>query len=390
MNIAIVFGGKSVEHDVSILTGLHAARHVMDGVNVHLVYLTRENCFLVGHCLSNPNYYINGRGKVHKAFFRDGRLFRTGGIRGEVEVSKIDCIVNCCHGGVGENGDLAGYFKVLGIPITSSDAFSAAKVMSKSFTREILASSKGKERFLQPKFVTLRRSDFVGDIGKNISEIVKKIGLPAIVKPDTLGSSIGISVVKDMVELESAIGVAFTMDDVVVVEQFLDNAAEINCAAFKSGEKIYVSVCEKIDKEKSFLDFDNKYMQEGGFVAKKSGGKQGEREEVIEPRFANVYKEIQSMTKRAYDLFGLKGVVRFDYLVTGIGDVENQDKNIKIYLNEANSVPGFLSYHLWHRAGMPYGLLIDKLVKHAVVDGGKDFTTKFKSDILLKNRGLVE
>ncbi|MCL2755868.1 MAG: ATP-grasp domain-containing protein [Firmicutes bacterium] len=406
MNIAITFGGKSVEHDVSILTGLHASRNVMDGVGVYLVYLTRGNGMLTGSALSSIDYYINGRGKAHECMFSNDVLYKRGGF-GFKQVAKIDAVLNCCHGGIGENGELAGFFASLGVPVTSSDSFAASAMMSKSFTRELF-SKKGKDKFDQPKYMAFKKSDIKDGIEELCKQVTKKIGFPIIVKPDTLGSSIGITVVHNEDELVQGVELAFTLDNTIVVEEFLKNAVEINCAAFRSGNEIFVSVCEHLDKESQFLDFDKKYLQQGGFI--KKIGKQ--REEEVDQGLNDIFKEIQKMTKRAYEKFGASGVVRFDYLVTGYNSKRAETKlgqeqlgkkdvilseavgrdSIKIYLNEANSVPGFLSYHLWHRGGIPYGLLVDMLVKQAIQDYEAHDIVKssFKSEILTKNRGLVE
>jgi len=377
MNIVIIYGGKSVEHDVSILTALHATKHIMDDAKVHLVYLTRDNKFLVGRGLSNIDFYSRyydthtTTKNVQEAFFRNKSVYKRGGIRGESHISKIDCVLNCCHGGVGENGDLAAFFRILGIPITSSPPFSAQKMMSKSHTRQLFTTHK----FPQPKFVILT---------KNSTDI--DLPLPLIIKPDTLGSSIGINIAQTPEELKSALDLASALDNTIIVEQFLENATEINCSAFFHNNKIHVSPCELIDKKNPLLDFENKYLDGGNFIPKKSNTKSALQEEPADPKLEKLFNKIQKITEQAYRIFGASGVVRFDFLITDVNDF----KKTKIYLNEANSVPGFLSYHLWHRDGIPYGLLIDMLVKQAIADNKKELVTTFQSDILAKNRGLID
>jgi len=349
-NIAVVFGGRSVEHDISILTGLHAAQHI-ENARVYYVYLSRENKMSTGGCLADIDFYMTSTKRAKRCWFAEGYLCRGG------RKVKIDAVLNCCHGGVGENGELAGYFKVAGIPVTSCDYVTAANLQSKIRTREILSAA----GFAQPKFVAIDKGG--GWLGG--------IDFPVIVKPDTLGSSIGISIARNEVEVADALDLVFEMDNHAIVEEFFEDITEVNCSAMRVMNEVRVSACEQIDSKREFLDYESKYLDAtSGFI--KKGKTPGEEKD---------YSEIQELTRRAYELFGACGVVRADFLIKGK----------KVYLNEINSVPGFLAYHLWARAGMPYALMLDLLVKQAIIDGERSgaLKTTFKSDILTKNRGLV-
>jgi D-alanine-D-alanine ligase len=349
-NIAVIFGGRTVEHDISILTGLHAAMHI-EGARVHLVYLNRENKMSTGRCLADIDFHMNAVKRAKRCWFAEGHLHRGG------RKIKIDAVLNCCHGGVGENGELAGYFKVAGIPITSCDYISAANMQSKTRTREILSAA----GFKQPKY-------FAVDKGGGV---VGGIDFPVIVKPDTLGSSIGISVARNEEELASALELVFEMDNRAIVEEFFENIEEVNCSAMRAMGEVKVSACEKIDAKREFLDYESKYLDAGsGFIKK---GREIEEQKD--------YSEIKELTRRAYELFGACGVVRADFMIY----------RDTVYLNEINTIPGFLAYHLWVRAGIPYALMLDLLIKQAIEDAelSKSVKTVFKSDILAKNRGLV-
>ena len=368
--IAIVFGGNSVEHDISILTGLHAARHVPHGMRAILVYLTRDGRFLTSGrrgVLSKIDNYIAGVSRASECFFSGGRIYKKCGIR---RSRKIDAVLNCCHGGPGEDGRLAGMLEILGVPVTSCDSRAAATLQSKSRTREVLTSNGfaqppymnvgGGERIKFPSFMEGWRAD-------------RRDGV--VVKPDTLGSSIGITVVRDEGQFESALELAFSLDDSAIAEKYLESADEINCSAFRYGNTLMVSACEVIRRDGEVFDYDSKYLDAAsGFVhaaPKKSG-----RDENSHPK----EQEIRELTKKAYQLFDCKGVVRVDFLV--VGDA--------VYLNEINTVPGFLSYHLWQKAGLPYATLIEMLVRQAQKDAETGKKTVFQSEILQKNRNLVD
>jgi D-alanine-D-alanine ligase len=368
MNIAIIFGGQSVEHDISVLTGLHCAKNAPDEYLVKLVYLTRGGQMVTSGRygrLSKLEYYTRAAGGGGEFFEKDcargdevqarplaadAQLFkkhpaaarrRAARIKGQISFKKLrkfDCILNCCHGGVGEDGRLAAFFEVLQIPITSCPHLAAAALQSKSKTREILTAN----GFLQPKVFAPGEVTF-----------------PAIIKPDNGGSSIGISIAHDEGELESGIELAKSLCDKVVVEEFLTEVTEVNCAAFRYGDAVMVSGVEEIKKSKELFDFETKYMDEGSNFVPNS---------------------VQKLAIRAYEIFGCSGVVRFDFLVKGD----------TVILNEANTVPGFLAYHLWLKIGLPYPSLIQMMVENAVKSAKKgEKTTTFHSKVLEMNKNLV-
>jgi len=321
-NIVVIFGGRTVEHDISILTGLHAAKHVT-GHKVLRVYLTKDNVMTM-------------YGKKKPIYFSSGKLNNK---------IKIDCVINCCHGGVGEGGELAGYFETAGIPITSCNPYTAHILQSKTKTREVLSSNE----FIQPE--------------------INPENFPMIVKPDSLGSSIGISVAKDEYELNRAIDLAKSMDNEIIIEEYLKIDHEINCSAMRVGGEIVVSDCEEIKNDKNFLDYNTKYLDSSSGFIKKGGKKTKIPHE----------KEIKELTKKAYELFNCQGVIRADFIIS----------NNLIHLNEINTVPGFLAYHLWARSGVPYGVLLNDLINESIANAKKTVITEFKSDILSANSHLL-
>lgn len=352
-NIAVIFGGRSVEHDVSILTGLHAATHI-ENAKVYYVYLSRDNKMSTGAGLANIDYYLKSTKRGRRCWFADGCLCKWG------RKVEIDAVLNCCHGGVGENGELAGYFKVAGIPVTSCDYISAAALQSKIRTREVLTAA----GFRQPKYIAVEKQE-VGNFS------LKDIDFPVIVKPDTLGSSIGISIARTIEELSAALELVFQMDTRAIVEEFFENITEVNCAAMRAMGEVRVSACEQIETKREFLDYESKYLDAtSGFV--KKGKEPGEEKD---------FAEIKELTARAYELFGAGGVVRTDFIIA----------NDLVYLNEINTIPGFMAYHLWARAGFQYALVLELLIKQAIAESeeARVLKTIFKSDILAKNKGLV-
>ncbi len=343
LNLGIIFGGNSTEHDVSILTGLHLAKNVTDNYRTTLIYLTRDNKFVVGS--KNIDDYIKGKASKAKSF---------------VKWKKIDCVINCCHGGMGECGILAAVLQFYNLPVTSCDVVAAWLQQSKIATRQVLTAA----GFLQPHFQIITIND--------ISQI--KLPLPLVVKPDLQGSSIGIKVVRTNDELKSAIDVALTMGERVIVEEYIADMQEVNVAVMREQGKIITSALELVGGER-FFSFEEKYFNtESGFV-KKSG-------QCMSDKFlCSIESKIKKLAIKAYEVFNSSGVVRVDFMV------HNDD----IFLNEINTVPGFMAYHLWLKAKIPYGVVIDNLVSEAMERHQKkqQFNSYFESKILEKNRQLV-
>jgi D-alanine-D-alanine ligase len=385
MNIAIIYGGISVEHDVSILTALHMAKNVPDHLRVELVYITRGGQMVTSHAggvLNNLDEYRESP-RAPRCMFSNGALYKFTKL-GVRRVCKIDAVLNCCHGGAGEDGRLAAMFDVLGIPVTGCPMISAANLQSKSRTREIL-TQKG---FAQPHFLVLKTCDFDikkcdlahintlflhGKSTKNGDEKTNLLRYPCIIKPDNLGSSIGITIAHNDGELRDGLELAFTLDDAAVVEEFIENADEINCAVFKYNGRILTSGLEQISKSKELFDFDTKYLDtQSGFVKKRAGETAAEKPIEFE-------KEIKELAVRAYEIFGCEGVVRADFLV----------KTSRVILNEINTNPGFMAYHLWQKVGLGFATLIEMAAETAIKNRKNRRNVYFSSEILQKNRNLI-
>ncbi len=343
LRIGVIYGGNSTEHDVSILTGLHLAKHVTEAYQVNLIYLTRDNRAVVGS--RKIDDYIAGKAAKAKPFRKWNQLA---------------CVVNCCHGGMGEDGTLAAALQLHNIPITSCDAVSGWLQQSKIATRQVLT----KAGFLQPRFQIITNAD--------LAQI--KLPLPLVVKPDLQGSSIGITVARTQDELSAAVITALGLGARVIVEEFVTDMREVNVAVMRENGKIITSALEVVGSEK-FFSFDEKYFNtDSGFV-KKSGHTPDD------DFLAKVEPQIKMLAERAYRLFGSCGVVRVDFMVQGE----------KIILNEINTVPGFMAYHLWLKSQIPYGVVIDNLIQDALArqQQKQQYKTRFDSDILAKNRELV-
>lgn len=318
MNTLVVYGGKSCEHDISIITACLAKGYF--GGKVISAYLDGNNvCYLVPNSLT-PGRHVGFKPKKQIAFLcgmKQIAVFRGRRMR----VHNVDLVVNCCHGRCGEDGTIAALCALCNLPMVGSDVISSGVAMDKIFS---------KYAFVANKIPCLR---YVWLTKNQPSEVLDKLAFPVIVKPSTLGSSIGISVCNNAEELQKGLDLAFTYDKRVLCEKALTNFYEVNCSAMRVSGKIITSVVERPVSTGEILSFSDKYLRGCKWVPQK----QTVSEKVV--------KKVCQLTEKIYDIFSLRGVVRVDFLV--------DNETGKIYANEINTIPGSLAYGLWQNVYSP-------------------------------------
>ena len=352
-NIAVFFGGNSVERDVSIITGVMASNSIdKERYNAIPVYVSEDGTWYTGQTLFDLDEYKNlDFKKLKKVTFVWGsnKLYVVNNKRLKPFCS-IYCALNCMHGGAGENGALSGVFSTLDLPSASPDVLPCAVSMDKAFTKTVMKGLGVK---------TLPYKKVTEKDGEDID--VAPLTFPVIVKPNTLGSSVGVNVVKDQTALKGALLYAFRYDDTVIIEPYLQGATEINCAGYlKNDDVVQISLCERPFARGDVLSFNDKYQ----------GGKRQFPAD-IEPKIA---KKIQTVTEKVYQALGFNGVIRVDYFV----------KDGTVYLNEINSIPGSLAHYLFGENMKDFTKLINELIAVGVSKNSKKQTLnrKFSSGIL--------
>lgn len=321
MDILLMYGGKSCEHEISIVT----AKQVLPNVEgrVYEIYLTKEGEFKLVKNMPYPQDFADER-KIAKlqnvALLPDDK---TVYIKKGNKLKKLctpDCAVLCFHGVNGEDGSVQGLLKLCGIAHTSCDVCASAVSMDKSVTKTFL---KGLGVPVVDGVVATKEK-----IDRLVFEKASALGYPVIVKPSNLGSSIGISVAKNQSELAQALQIAFEYDDKVVIEKALKNCFDVNVSVFGYNGKIYSSLLEKPVTWHEFLSFEDKYDGAKNSMA------HSKREFPFECESG---KEIQTVAKQIYQKLGCKGVVRIDFLLCDEG----------FYVNEINTIPGSFACYLW-------------------------------------------
>lgn len=345
-DVAVIFGGVSGENEVSVITGALCCNVLKKGgESVLPVYIDHSGIMRAGEELADVSLYKSeGYKKFPVCTFEQGGVVMFGK-GGKVKARcKVGCILNCCHGGVCEGGAVAGIAALYGIPFASASIFESAAFMDKYITKLVLSGLN----------VKTAEYAYSTDIGGAIAA-AEGLGYPVIVKPVTLGSSIGIAVANNKKELCDALEVAFLLDDGVLLEEYISPRREINCAAYFHGGRVITSPCEEFASEGAVLSYDDKYSGGGTrtFPAKLDG---------------KIADDIRSETALVYAALNMRGIVRFDYILRGD----------EIILSEINTVPGSLSHYLLSSDYNDFYRVLKELIK----EGEKDFARRKEKKVV--------
>lgn len=357
--VIVIFGGKSVEHDISVITGVQASLYLSaTDYEVIPVYIRNDDWF-IGKKLSDISSYINFNEKgLKKAFVKNGVLY----IKGKRFIRKyrnVYCALIAAHGGSGENGELEGLLGMENVPHTASGVYGSS-VSMKKHAAKLLAESLSVNT---AEYMVLGVENYRNK-SKIVAKITEELGTDVIVKPANLGSSIGITVAKDTNSLEEGLDLAFMFDDEVLIERALKVDYELNVALYKSSGKIVFGEIEKPARRSEILSFDDKYV--GG-----SKGMASSEREVPAVISKPARDKIRKWASELYAELDMNGIVRMDFMV----------ENGEIFFNEINSVPGSLALYLFDAA--PHELLseiIEESVRRA--ENKKFLNRGFESSVL--------
>jgi len=370
MNIAVIFGSRSCEHDVSIISALQLIEAAKTaGYHVIPVYISRDGLWYTGDALFNVETFrdFNPMGKGITRVSLDvsanaGDLWawppQRAGLFAKVPapVAHIDCAIPVMHGLHGEDGTLQGLLEMANIPYASSGVLGSAVGMDKIAMKQMLRGT----GFPVLDFVWFTRDQLALEREAIIEKIERKIKYPAFVKPAMLGSSIGVSRANNREELEKAIDLAASYDRRILVEVGVENPVEINCAALGYGEDVRVSVCEMPipSTGDKFLNFFEKYLRNAGTKGESSRGMKSLARVVPAPIGEDLTARIQKMTKEIFRTLDCRGTVRIDFIL---------DQNDVLYVNEPNTIPGSLAFYLWKECGVSFAKLVDIMVEGALL-----------------------
>lgn len=363
-NLAIFYGGKSVEHDISIITAIQVMNNIdKTKYNIVPIYISESNSWYVLDDYLNLNIYTNKNYKginLVTGFF-DGFVVckKHFGLK---KYKKIDVAINCCHGLNGEDGTLSGLFELGNIPYVGSSVVASSVGMDKVLMKDVFVAN----NIPCVKYLSFNFKEYEDNSSEIILNAEVKLAYPIIVKPCNLGSSIGINISKNREELQKNIKIALNFDKKVILEQVVPFLREINCSVLGTMQNTEISILEEPKNWKTFLDFDEKYIN----------GNKDKTKKIIDVKLEkNIENQIKSLSKKVFDVLGCSGVVRIDFLLN--------DNTGEVFVNEINTIPGSFASYLWSHKYSTTALL-DKLIENATSEYifKNTHTYAYKSNVL--------
>jgi D-alanine-D-alanine ligase len=367
--VAVLFGSRSAEHEVSVITG-HQVMDALEaaGYRILPIYITKEGEWYAGQALHNirqytePTFHVNRLRDVHRVSLSPDRSIRQlllhpasgKGLLKRIPRLWADVFFPAIHGSFGEDGTLQGLFEMAGVPYVGAGVLASAVGMDKVRMKALYRDA----GFPVLECMSVSRAQWQEDSATFLRRVEDFEAYPLIVKPVCLGSSIGVRRCDNAAELQAAIEAAILLDERVLVERALVDFFEVNCAVLGPPEQ--ASVCEQPHPNDAILSFDAKYKQ-GGKGGKVGGAKAGMASlgrTIPAPISAELTHRIQELAKQAFRVLGAAGIARVDFLF------ERARENL--YLNEINTMPGSLAFYLWEATGLPFDELVKKAVRIAL------------------------
>jgi D-alanine-D-alanine ligase len=383
-NIGVLFGGKSPEHDISVITGqlIISVLKKMPEYKVIPVYVDKKEKFFIGENLGSLSFFSAdgyqdqlaklGAYSLDLDHSQDCLLFVKKGILSQQAI-KLDLVFPAFHGNLGEDGSIQGLLNIFSVPYVGCEVASSGVAMDKILTK-IFYKGLG---IPTTKFVSYSRSQWEEKKDSILEEAKQSLQWPVFVKPPHLGSSIGITKVSDPADLEQACEVALHYDDQLLIEESVENLVDITCAV-RGYKDPQASLLQESSFSADLFSYEDKYLSDGGAQLGQADKKMAIPANLDE----ETTKDIQSASLQIFRALGCCGMARFDFLYN--------KASRQYFANEINPFPGTLYHHLWQKSGVEIeqlvrGLISDALVRHAEKANS---TYSFSSEVLGQLKGL--
>jgi D-alanine-D-alanine ligase len=359
-NIVVAFGGVSPEHEVSVLSAMQVIASLKEtDFGIVPLYITKSGRWLTGDALLDLENFQDldalQKQSVPCTFSHNDLgspvLLETEkkGFFGSAKSYTIHAIIPAFHGSEGENGSFQGTCEMYNIPYAGSGVLASSLGMDKVKAKELCRA----HELPTVDGFDFYESEWEAD-QKSVLNLADKLAYPVVLKPVTLGSSIGVAKAEDESELIEAVETAFRYDDNLMIEKAVSPLIEINCSVLGTSEKLQTSVCERPLAQEETLSFKDKYQSEDG---SQKGMASADR--IIPADISDeLTQEIQTLSAQIFKLFRARGVARLDFLLHA--------ETKEIYFNEINTIPGSFSFYLWEESGMNMRELMLKLIDIAV------------------------
>ncbi|MBI3341834.1 D-alanine--D-alanine ligase [Candidatus Curtissbacteria bacterium] len=370
LKVAVVFGGPSTEHDISIITGIQIIENLDDSkYELIPIYWTRDNKFLTCESYSKPkeilknitNQNINVTWDVNKKALK----LNSPKVFSKNKTIIPDVIIPGLHGNPGEGGDFQGLLEIFDVPYAGSSMGSSFVSMDKNVFKQLMKANN----------ISILPWQIIEKSEKSKTKI--KFKYPVIAKPNSLGSSIGVKRCNSEKDLKEALELIFELDTKAIVEPYVEDLIEINCSVLGDIENQTASVCERPVGKGEILDFKDKYMSGGkSKVGKKVSGMASLDRIIPADIPEKLSKSVQEICKEVFRIAGCAGIVRIDCIYS--------KKTKKLVVNEINSIPGSYSFYLWEATGKSFTEVLEEAIKIAFVNHQKkhELTKTFESTVL--------
>lgn len=368
--VVVIFGGLSVEHEISIITGLQTMENLdQTKYNLLPVYWSKENKFLTCSNFKNSKEIIKNIARQRTEVvwdFNNKRILLKKGLVPSKTIEP-DLIIPAMHGSFGEDGSLQGLLDIFGVPYIGSNVGASFLSMDKNIFKNVM---KANGINILPWQTVTRDS---------LRDFKIEFEFPVICKPNSLGSSIGVAKCKTQKELRKALDVIFELDESAIIEPFVQEMVEVNCAVLGNSKNQRASVCERPLSKNEVLNYEEKYLKGSkSKIETKTFGMASLDRKIPADIPKNLSASIQEISKKIFRILGCSGVVRIDYIVP----LAKKD----FYINEINPIPGSFAYYLWEASGMSFPELLDELIKIAQesFDQRRNIKRSFDSPVLEK------
>ena len=373
LNVGVIFGGKTVEHEVSIITAIQAMNHIdSDKYEITPIYITKENVWYSGGCLRYIDTFkdfdlIKKYAKKVNLVNRDGRYILQGTKYFKREITELHLALPIMHGANAEDGSIQGYLNMIGIPYVGSNVYSSAVSQDKVFVKQILSTN----NIPTTKFVWFGER-YYRNKKEELFKQIDELKYPLIIKPACLGSSVGIEMITRKEELDSTIERIFKYDSKVIIEEKIEDLIEYNISVLLTKNGNITSEIEEVTTNKDIIEYGDKLALD------ESSNDSSIKRECPANIKDSLRKEIELNALAVFKILNMRGTARIDFLY--------DNKKKMLYVDEVNSIPWCYAHHLWEAKNISYKELLNIILNDAIEQEVKcQGMIKTIDDRLIKN-----
>ena len=371
LNVGVIFGGKSLEHEMSIISAIQAMDNIdTEKYDITPIYITKDREWHTGGCLRYIDTYkdlslLKRYTKKVNLINKDGRYILQTCSFIKKEICELHLAFPIMHGNFGEDGTIQGYLNIIGIPYVGSNIYSSVMAQDKVFMKQVLMAND----IPVTKFVWFGER-FYRNKKEELFKQIDELKYPLMIKPATLVGSVGVETITQKEEIDSTIERTFKFDSKVIIEEKISDLVEYNCSVLLTPNGNITSEIEEIKTSKEMIEYGDKFLV----------GEALEDSSIVRTCTADISeklrKEIETYSLAVFKLLNMRGTARIDFLY--------DTKSKKLYVDEVNSIPWCFAHHLWEARNISYRELLNVMLKDAisVEVKHKEMTLTLSSDII--------